>query len=1431
MSRRNRSTLPPRKLKAKRLAVVLGAVLAVGLLGGIGYAVQTARTTPTAVLDHARGAAGQGKFADAEKFYDEYLEYRPRDADALFEQARVYDDHARRSVADPPEARNLWKKAFACYDRGLAADPHRHDRRRELARLYLLLQKPDSARQEVQVLLREESLRDDPELYEMLAECEGTDARGKRAAADDLRAAVKTGKAAPETYLRLAYLLRMDKEASADLAKAWAEADGLMESLVTARPDDLVARLARARYFTDTGRRLQAREDVRVAYERIPGGRENVDVILAHADAVAADDLPQARTILQRGVDAHPDHPLLGMGLAEVESRGGNKAAAAAQLVRVFDRLPPADPLALEVGDRLLDLGDAATAERAADRIEQAAELKPLAGYLRGRVKLAQGDWPAALPLLRQAVTAIGASPVVKRKPPLLYKANMALAAGYGLANDLPRQAEAYQQASAADPGSTAARLGWAEAVSKLNRTPEAEAQLKAIAPTSPAARAQLAGLTLASGLGGGTGPQRLKEFWDLVGKGPYPPELAPAVATALAAEGKPDEAEKVLAAAVKEKPTAAAFVLLAGLRAGHGTAAASAVLDDADKALGPTADVQLARAAVLAREPKPDAAAIAALASAKVPDADRPRLKVAVGELLLALGHPDRGLPLLTAVADEQKYDLGVRVVLFDWALATKDVPLRDRMLADIRRLDADPDAADADAAKGGVTLVAEVMQELADAPKPTREANKRMTAKLYAAEKKRAGWSRIPRMLGILAAADGRPEDAAKFYSDAVTLGDRSEPLVRELLRLHFRKERYADALRVLQAVRAKGGLSPELERQYQVLAAVSGDDPAKAVARAAGPEMAASKSYHDQVLRAQVLARFGKEDEAKKALDAALALAPAAPEVLVAKVRVLLLLGQPADKLRPEVEAAVGVLRKGNPADSAAVPLAAGQMWELVGEPAKAAAEYAAAMALNPADRDAPALLLAVYRRTDNKTDADALLTKLAGGSDADLARWARRQQAAALLAGPDAIKSVPQAVKLLDQNLADGERAEDVRAKAFALCGDPRQRKAGLKLLTDSRQQTPAGVDRVPLTPDDAFRLAGILVQGARFGDAEKELTAVMGNGLLADPAHLAVLVQIQCVRNDLAAAGRTVARLKAVAPGQPDTLLEEARVQAKTDPAKAAALVLTIPTTEPDARKPLQRAKWLEAVGCGEQAEKQVREYAAGTDPPAARHAALAEFLIRAGQADKALSLALEKAADKDIPPDTTGRLLVAAVGAKPDAKGADDAAKFVDAQAAKNPADGQWVLWQAELADARGDHAGAVKKYTAATGLFAANPRGKAVARNNAVAVTVLQAREGTGEMLKQMDEVIAEVGPQPFALDTRGLVLLNTGKPAEGAEELEAAAAFAASPSNLFHLAQCYRKLRKEPEAAEALERAKLVGLKRERLHPLERAAFDGWK
>ncbi len=1428
---RQRTKHPHRVFKPKRLLIVLGVLVAVAGFAAAAYVMQSGRQSRQ-WADLARASAEERNFPRAVELYDHYLSFRPADKAAVrFELAGVYDDYARASLGNPGQARRLWDLSLSNYNMALSDDPNRPDERRKLARLYLLLSKPEQARKEIELVRGRPEFRDDPELYEMLAACDdgpGVESKGK--VAGHLRAAVKTGKAAPETYLRLAFMLKREV-ATAD---AQAEADALVSTMVTDKPTDLIARLARARYYSECGKRTQAREDIEHAYKHLPGGRENVDVILAHADAVAAADLPAARNVLEAGLKANPDNALIGMGLAEVESRGGNRAKARDLLAAVFANLPAGDPLALEVGDRLLDLGDTDTATKAAARLDGNPSVAPLSSYLRGRVKLAQGDWPAAIPLLRQAVLAIDANRVVKRKPPMLHKAYMAQATAFGLANDLESQADAYHRAAKADETSVAARVEWARTLAKLNRTAEAVKELKAVEPNSPAARTELASLKLQEELnlsGPGGGPRQLKGFWAQVGTGPYPPELAPTVATAFAAEGKADDAERALEKALAEKPTAAAYSMLAALRMTKGKDAAFAVLDQADTQLGPSADTQLARAAVLARQPKPDAAAIAALATSdKLSTADRARLKLAIGEMLLSLGAGDQGVALLQQVAADQPFDLNVRVVLFDWALVKKDIALRDKMLADIRTLDTDR-TAEGEAAKGGIALVAEVMHELADTPKPTREANERLSAKLAAAEKKRKGWSRIPRMQGILASAAGKPDDATRFYEQAIALGDRSDAIVRELVRLYFRKERYADAQRVLQAVKQKGPLSAELEQQYQVLVSVAGGDPKRALDRALSKEMVESKSYQDHVLRAQVLARFNKEDEAKKALDAALKIAPSVPEVYVAKLRVLLMLGQTPDTLRPEIDAAAKVLRTGNPDNPAAVALALGQMREAVGDTPAAVAEYTAAMTAAPTDRDAPALLLAVYRRTGNAAAAESLLSRVAASGDADLRRWAKRQQAAALLAGSDAIKSVPKAVKLLDENIADGDRIEDKRARAFALCANPLQRKAGLDELKKTRE-------REPLSADDAFKLAGVLIEGAQFADAEKELTAATAGGLLADPAHLVLLAQVQTVRNDPIAANRTVTRLKTVAPKRADVILAEARLLAKTDPAKAAELVLAIPTTETAARKPLQQARRLEAVGCVAAVDKAMDEFFRGSAPLADRVTAAAEFFTRTGRGDKALSVVQGATTDKAFPPEVAGRLMVGAVRARPAATAPDadkkawgdwvaEVKKFVDGREVATPT-GEWALWQAELADVAGDWRTAIRLYDTARDRFATNPLGRAVAQNNWVLLRVFDNREGTAELLRSINEVIADVGPQPFALDTRGVVRMFLNKAADALPDLEAAAGAAASASNLFHLAQCYDKLGRKGDAKDALDRAKLMGLTRESLHPLEAGDYD---
>ena len=228
--------MPARALRLHRLLLVLGVALAVGVLAGVGFAVQTARQAP-AWLDLARKSKQAGDLPAAERFYEQYLEYRKNDADVRFELAGVLDEHAQASLARPREAFKLWEQSLAEAYKGLQADGRRHDERRKLAKLNLLLGRPTAARTELDVMLKEPELRADPELLDLLASTEPGTPAGKEAAANHLRAAVATGKAAPDVSARLAAVLRQD----VGTPRAKQEADEVMAALVKARPDDLAA--------------------------------------------------------------------------------------------------------------------------------------------------------------------------------------------------------------------------------------------------------------------------------------------------------------------------------------------------------------------------------------------------------------------------------------------------------------------------------------------------------------------------------------------------------------------------------------------------------------------------------------------------------------------------------------------------------------------------------------------------------------------------------------------------------------------------------------------------------------------------------------------------------------------------------------------------------------------------------------------------------------------------------------------------------------------------------------------------------------------------------------------------------------------------------------------------------------------------------------
>ncbi len=1412
MARRRSPLQPNRMLKRRRLLVILGVSVGVAILAGLAYAVQTNRQAPN-FLRLARAAAEEREYAISVKFYEQYLGYQPGNAEIMGELAGVYEDQARSSLARPGEAKRLFDEATREYERALAYDGGRNGDRRKLAKLYIGLQKYGDGRKHVTRLLSATEFKSDPELYELLAAC---DAHNPAEAARHLRTAVATKTAPVDTYLRLAYLLKRD----VNTPESQAEADEVMRQMVTQdRPTDLAARLARARYYLATNRRAEAQADIRFAFEKLPDGRNDPDVVLTHADAVAGVDLNEARSILQAGLANRPNHPTLALGLAEVESRAGKKAEAVQLLTKLAGGLPDTDPALADVADRLFDLADPSAAA-VAKRATEVPALQPLAGYFDGRAKLSAGDWPAALPLLSKAVNDIANLPPVKRKQGMRLKAQLGVAACYAQAGDVRSELAAFQEAVKIDGASIAARLGVAEALAKLNRPDDAAQVYRGIEQASPTAQLATARAKLADAFRQPpTNPRRFDAFWDRVGKtGPYPPELLPLVANAHLAGGDAAKAEQLLDAAVRTSPTAQAFVALAAVRSAKGVEAAVEVLDAAEKKLGPTPDVRMARAAVLARDPAANAKAIAALADAPaLPAADRLRLQEGIGELLLAVGKGSEGVALLKAVVQERPFDLNVRLNLFDWAASNRDTALRDAMLTDIRRIDG-PD--------GVVTTATEVTGELRATENPTHDQIAAMTARLTDAYKRRDTWARLPYLLGVLARKDGRAEEALEQFLAAIERGERSEGLVRDVVGLLVQRQRYSQAVDVLNRLRTSSiGLPPELERQYRLLASLTADNPTDAISRLLSAEAAASKSYQDHLVRGLALARLKQPEDAKKAFDLAESLAPDAVEVYVTRGRGLLAGGgTPAD-----VEAVIGTaeanLKKGKPA---AVPFAVGQLRELQGDVKRADEEYRKAWRANPADAAAPRLLYDLHQRANARPTAVAVLDEAVRTGPADVARWARRTKALTLVDAPRGDRAVPDAVRLVQENLAAGQHLDDVRAVAFVQARDPFQRRKAMADLT-------ATAGRGPFPPDDAFRLALLQLQAGDLDAADLALADATRSGLLANPAHLALQARVQCERNDTVGARRTVDRLKLAAPNQPVTVVEEARLLAKTDRTRATALVRGLPAVGTAAQKTRLLGQILETVGLPDAAETLYTEYAQGKDDPDTAHLPLAECQVRRGKAEAAIKLALDKRAA--APPAATARVLIDALRSRPEGlvpeaqkaawrATADEVEQFVRTHADRDPKSAEWLACKAEIADARGRYAEAIRLYTAALGQDPKDLRGRLL--NNLAGLRAVFDNDGSDDCLRLANEVIAEIGSEPSLLDTRALVRLKAGQLDAAADDLDAARLLSPSAVYPFHQAVVFDKKGATDQRDRAVALARKRGLKKESLHPLEWPDFD---
>lgn len=1389
-----------RHINVKRLVLL---IVAAAVCGGAAFGANFWQVHRNAdkMLEQAREARRAGNNSDAFELYQNYLNFQPKDVAATAEYAAILDDDpnpkAKRALVD-------------LYERLLRAAPDRADERKKLVKLYMTYQAFENAKQHLNSLLDPATgTPDDPALIEQLAACEFR--RGETVdALAHLRKLIDGKRASADVYLKMADGLRKENQPTAT-----EEADRLMEQMARDLPNDPAARVAHVNYLYSKGQTAAAREELLTAAREVKEAEKSVDFTLLLADLFSRDkQFAAAREVLSKAVAANPADTRLRTALAQTLDRLNEKAKAAEELRKAAELAANNDPSTITLLDLMIDNGETTLARQEADRRYKGKEpFRPVYDYLTGRLALAAGDWPAAVPPLTRCLEFF------ERFPHHYAKAQLGLAQCYTLASNPERTLEAYTRAALASPHLPAAQLGKAEAFVRLNRFADAEKILREYADAVPAARLMLANAKLREQLAKPPARRAWAEFEAAAGPAPRPVGVEVLRAQALAAQGKADDGEKLLRDLVARSPEATtARVALSEFAGRRGPKEAADVLDAGEKTVGDKAAFRIARANLLARTTR-DAKAIRALAddADKFSPDERNDLYLAVANVLANLNHPAEATELLKKVAAAKPFDLVPRMTLVQIDLQGKQFADADAVIAEIRKIDGDA---------GPATLFAQTLGELVRSPKVDRPQADKLRGQLQAVQKQRETWPRPRVVLGDLALLTNDPDAALIEFAAAYDLGERDEAVLRKYVGLLLSRGRQEMARRVLDDRNQTAGLPTDLHHTLSLLDASAGRGGEQS--RAIVEKTADSTDPREQLFRGNWFLLTGDKAAAVKAFAKACDLGPQLPEAWLALVQAQLAAGD-----RP---AAVATVAKVGPAliaardklpTKTAVWQTVGRCHELLGDAAAAEQTYLAGLREQANDPTLTAALGDLYRRAGRHPDADARCRAvLASDAPDDLKRWARRSLAAGLLVGADAHKRIDAAVALLDENLKAGEQADDLRTKAFVLARDPFRRPDAYRLLDQA-----AARDALP--PDDLAARAALYAQEGRLPQAEADLREATKLPT-ARPAYLLQLHQVQLKANRPDAAKVTLDRIKAALPRTWEATAAEARQLAKSDKPAAAKLVLAFPGADkPEARLQFVGPLLVE-LGCLTEAESLYRAVAEKAQLPQ-RHAALVLFLIDAKQTLTAVRTAVTLDAKDCPPPLTKVQLLRNAVAAKPRAavpaaeqaewdRLAGDALAWVRGQRVASPKDATPVAAEAAILDAMGKYDEAVAAYEA---VLAIDPQ-HVVSLNNLASLLVLRNAEAAGRALELVNKAIATAGPRNFLLDTRAMAQTAAGKPAEALADLGAARQLEPRAVYDFHAAVATEKTAESEGKRSWLAAARDKGLTKANLHPLEWPTFD---
>lgn len=1382
-----------RQMNFKRAALLATVAAAIG---GAAYGANRfqIRRNADKMLQQARDAKDDQNRGDALQLYESYLNFQPRDVDAIGEYAAMLESDTN------PKAR---RALLDCYERLLRVAPNRAEERKKLVAMYMGAQVFTSAKHHLEPLLDPVGgSPDDPVLLGQLATCEFRLARTSEGIAI-LKRLIATNRAGPEVYQRLADVLRKDGSAS-----ALEESERVIEQMAKDLANDTAARVVRINHLYRTNRPASAQKEIAAAAREVKDAEKSADFSLLLADHLVRENrFTAARDVLARAIGENPKEARLRTAYYQTLDQLREKAKADEQLAKAVELAANHDPGTIDLIDLMIDNRELALARREIDRRYKGKEAyRPVYDYLSGRAMLAEGNWPEALAALTRSLEFF------EKHAGHYAKAQVGIGQCQTLANNPERAMEAYARAVAANPRLNAAQLGKAEAFLRLNRLKDAEPILREYADVMPAARLALANAKFANQLARPANRRSWSEVEVTFGKPPYPVGIEILKSKLLAAQGKLDEGEKLLKGLVARVPDSIpARVALAEFAARRNAKDANDVLDEGIKVIGDGVAFRIEKATLAARSR--DAKAVRAFADkaeAFVLD-ERHALLLHLANLLQAMGQTKGALELAGTVAKERPYDLQSRLLLAQVYLQTRQHRELEPVLADLKKLDGE---------NGPLFLYATVMGELARSPKLDAGMAKKLNEQLEAIIRKREVWTRPHVLLGEIALRTNDPDSALKHFRKAYDLGERDEATFRKLVELALARGRTDEAFKLLDDRHKIAGLPGDLFQTHALLEAANGKGGERS--REIVKKTEASTDPEVQLFRGKWFLLNNRRAEAAKAFEKAVQSKPHSVDAWVALVRTQALGDR--DAARATV-AKVGpaLTSAGDKVSPTKIPLAVGNCQELIGDVAAAERSYLAGLQTYPNDVSLRASLADLYLRVGRHADAGIQYRSiLAGPADEVVKRQARRGLALGIVSVPNSHARIDEAIAVLEPNLKPIEQPEDLRLKAFLLARDPFRRLDSHKILEQS-------ASRDPLTADEAAQRAQLFLQEGRLQPAEtdyREATKLPN----CRPDFLISLHQVQLKAGRFDAARPTLDRINATLPGSWEAVSEQARsAAARGDKARAAEIVKAFPNADQPDFLLFAAGPLLAELGCAAEAEAAYRTAVEKSKHPQ-RHAIFVLYFVEAGRSLDAIRTAWKLAPADCPPPMTKATLLKNAIATRHRAAVAPaelaewdrlvgEAAKWIDDEAKAKPNDIGLLLAQAAILDAVGKYDAAIAAYESVLKLDA----NQMIALNNLASLLSLHAPEKSDRSLQLINLAISNNGPRGHLLDTRATIRIAMGKTTDALADLAAARLLGPRPVYDFHSALAADAEKESERRRVFLESARSKGLKKAMLHPLE--------